>query len=78
MADVWWNDDPLRPLDADEEASGGPRFSGRFRVAALLITVFFLGLSVLSASTSLFKTSPPTPERTRPLPAAIPTQGAVR
>ncbi len=52
-------------------------FSKPKRLMALIIALFLLAMTILAASYNLFR-APPIPDRTRPLPPVIPTQGAVR
>lgn len=67
-----WFDDPF----LDEEPAG-PRHTPARKVTALIVALFLAIITALTMGYSLFK-APPTPERTAPLPAIIPHQGAVR
>lgn len=59
------------------EPPEGRQFSRTFKALALIVALFFVGIGVLSAGYSLLR-APPEPQRTRPLPPAIPHQGALR
>lgn len=63
----------LELLADDLPAAHGPRR----RALALAVALFFILFAILAAGYGIFG-APPTPERTRPIPSHIPTQGAIR
>ena len=75
----------LVPEEPSEDGAGAldedtPQVRPRaplMRLVALIVALFLLAITVLAAGYSLFG-APAHPDRTRPLPPHIPTQGAVR
>jgi hypothetical protein len=65
------------PTVARETAPPRPALSTPLRAAALVTLLFVLAMTLLASGFSLLA-RPPLPDLTRPLPVAIPRQGAVR